>query len=180
MVTTTPHLTLKDFLALPEEDIAYELVNGQAIPKMSPKFRHSRTQKKLLFLLEAWAIDRGFVQPDWAVTLKRNGTDWVPVPDLLYVSFDRLSADWDEDSPCPIAPELAVEIVSPGQSFGAIAEKTIAYLAAGVLRVWVVDPRDRSLTVFAADAMPKVYRNEEIIADSQFPELSLKTEEIFQ
>ncbi|WP_017660797.1 Uma2 family endonuclease [Baaleninema simplex] len=180
MITTTPHLTLEDFLALPQDDIAYELVNGRAIPKMSPKFRHSRTQKKLLFLLEAWAIDHGFVQPEWAVTLKRNETDWVPVPDLLYVSFDRLSADWDEDAPCPVAPELAVEIVSPGQSFGAIAEKATAYLAAGVLRVWVVDPRDRSLTVFATDAMPKVYRDEETIADSQFPELSLKTEEIFQ
>ncbi|MBP0000670.1 MAG: Uma2 family endonuclease [Cyanobacteria bacterium SID2] len=180
MVTTTPHLTLEDFLALPQDDIAYELVDGRAIPKMSPKFRHSHTQKRLLLLLDAWAIERGFVQPEWGVTLKRNGTDWVPVPDLLYVSFDRLSADWDEDAPCPVAPELAVEIVSPGQSFGSIADKAMAYLAAGVLRVWVVDPRDRSLTVFAADAMPNVYRNEEVITDSQFPELSLKTEYIFR
>ncbi|NMG59573.1 Uma2 family endonuclease [Geitlerinema sp. P-1104] len=178
MITTSP-LTLDNFLALPESDVTYELLDGQAIPKMSPKFRHSRSQKKLLFLLEAWATDKGFVQPEWAVRLQRNGNDWVPVPDLLYISFERLSPDWDEDAPCPVAPELVIEIVSPGQSFGAIAEKASAYLLAGVLRVWVVDSQHQSLTVFAPNQMPRIYRQPESIEDSLFPELSLLTGDIF-
>jgi Uma2 family endonuclease len=177
-ITTSP-LTLDDFLALPESDVTYELLDGQAISKMSPNFRHSRSQKKLLFLLDAWATDKGFVQPEWAVRLQRNGNDWVPVPDLLYISFERLSPDWDEDAPCPIAPELVIEIVSPGPSFGAIAEKASAYLLAGVLRVWVVDSQHQSLTVFAPDQMPRIYRQLESIEDSLFPELSLLTGDIF-
>jgi hypothetical protein len=37
-ITTTKSLTLSEFLALPIDDIAWELIDGQAIPKMSPKF----------------------------------------------------------------------------------------------------------------------------------------------
>jgi hypothetical protein len=36
--------------------------------------------------------------------------DWVHIPDLLYVSYDRLAVDWPEDGPCPVAPELVIEI----------------------------------------------------------------------
>jgi len=83
-------LTLKDFLALPEGETAYELVDGAAIPKVSPKFFHSTSQKNLLFLLDPWSRGQGRVMPEWAVVLKRNQEDWVPIPDLLYVSFDIL------------------------------------------------------------------------------------------
>lgn len=179
MITTSP-LTLDQFLALPESDVTYELIDGQAIPKMSPKFRHSRTQKTLLFLLETWANNRGFLQPEWAVRLQRQGRDWVPVPDLLYISFERLSPDWEDDAPCPVAPELVVEIVSPGQSFGAIAEKASAYLIAGVERVWLIDTQHRSLTVFTANQMPRIYQQPDVIEDDLFPELTLSVSDIFQ
>jgi len=44
--------------------------------------------------------------------------DWVPVPDLTYVSYKRLPAIWEDDEPCPVVPELVIEIISPGQTFG--------------------------------------------------------------
>jgi Uma2 family endonuclease len=173
-------LTLEDFLALPEGETAYELINGAAIPKVSPKHFHSKTQKALLRILDDWCGDRGEVGIEWAVTLTRNEVDWVPVPDLLYVSYDRLSRDWHEDAPCPVPPELVIEIISPGQSFGEMTEKATDYLATGVLRVWVLDAKAQSVTVFAPDALPKTYRGNAAIADALLPDLYLTAEQIFQ
>jgi Uma2 family endonuclease len=173
-------LSLEQFLALPETDIIYELKEGQAVPKMSPKFFHSHIQKTLLFLLDQWSENRGRVEPEWAITLKRNGNDWVPVPDLTYVSFQRLPADWMKDEPCPVAPELVIEIISPGQSFGDLAEKAADYLNAGVSRVWIIDTQARSITVFYPTNPPQTLRKTLPITDSLLEELRLTPQEVFQ
>lgn len=174
------NLTLEAFLSLPEGDVAYELVNGVAIPKMAPQRFHSRTQKALLFILEAWGRDRGEVGIEWSVTLKRQGIDWAPVPDLLYVSNQRLPDDFVGDGPCPVPPELAVEIISPDQSFGEMTEKALDYLAARVLRVWIVDPKSKSITVFRPEAIPQIFRGDTQLTDSLFPDLNLTAQDLFR
>lgn len=176
----TKPLSLEEFLALPEGETAMELVDGQAIPKRSPKFSHSTTQKNLLFLLDRWSQNRGRVLPEWAVKLTRHGKDWVPVPDLLYVSYEHLAAEWMQDEACPVLPDLVIEIVSPGQTFGEMTEKATDYLAAGVLRVWVVDSQAKSVTVFVPESLPQTYRGNRTIADTVFPNLTLTAEQIFQ
>lgn len=173
------NLTLDAFLALPEGDVACELVNGAAIPKMAPQRFHSRTQKALLLILEAWGREHGEVGVEWSVTLKRQGVDWVPVPDLLYVSNQRLPDDFVGDGPCPIPPDLAVEIISPDQSFGEMTEKALDYLAAGVLQVWVVDPQSKSITVLRPETIPQIYRGNTLLTDDLFPDLSLTAEDLF-
>jgi Uma2 family endonuclease len=45
-----------------------------------------------------------------------------------YISHDRLALEAFEDGPCPVPPELAIEIISPGQTFGATVEKAKAFL----------------------------------------------------
>ena len=180
MVTSTTKLTLQEFFNLPEVDRPLELIDGKAIPKMSPKFFHSRLQKTLLLILDHWAENRGRVEPEWAIVLKRNGVDWVPVPDLTYVSFERLSADWMLDEACPVAPELAIEIISPGQTFGDLAEKAADYLQAGVCRVWLIDTQAKSITIFYPDTLPKTIRGATAMADDLFPELQLSPQQIFQ
>ncbi|MFN3927356.1 MAG: Uma2 family endonuclease [Pseudanabaenaceae cyanobacterium] len=107
---------------------------------MSPKFFHSRLTGALWSELSGWAAGHGQVAIEWSVILKRNERDWVPVPDLLYVSYDRLARDWCEDAPCPVAPELVIEILFPEQRFNQLAAKAIDYLSAGVDRVWAVLP----------------------------------------
>ncbi|MEP0890452.1 Uma2 family endonuclease [Leptolyngbya sp. NM3-A1] len=173
-------LTLDDFLALPEGDVAYELVNGLAIPKMAPQRFHSRTQKALLLILEHWGRQRGEVGIEWSVTLQREGKDWVPVPDLLFVSQERLPKDFTEDGPCPVPPELVLEIISPDQTFGGMTEKALDYLAAGVLRVWIVDPKSQSITVFTPDRPPQIFRGDRPLTDDLLPELSLTAQQLFQ
>lgn len=179
MTQTQYRLTLKEFLAMPESDITYELVEGEAIPKMSPKRFHSRVTGALYTLLNQWCPQRGEVNPEWAIALKRQGEDWVPVPDLTYVSYQRLPVEVMEDEACPVPPELVIEIISQGQRFGQLVQKATDYLEAGVSRVWVIDPQARSITVFYPDARPRTYTKDELITDSLLDGLRLTPQQIF-
>lgn len=182
MLQTKTQLTLEEFLALPEGegDITYELIDGQKVPKMSPKKFHSRLTRSLIKLLEQWGEERGEIGVEWAVKLTRKGRDWVPVPDLLYVSYERLSPDWNQDEACPVVPELVIEIISQGQTFGQLAAKARDYLDAQVLRVWVVDSKARSITVFYPDAAPQTYMGDTLLTDSLFEGLEFTAAQVFQ
>lgn len=179
MVQVTGKLTLEEFLALPEDNGGHELINGAVVPKVSPKWFHSKTQKALLRLLEDWGEARGEIGVEWSVILQRQGQNWVPIPDLLYVSNERLP-DSIGDVPCPVPPELAIEIISPDQTFGEMTEKATDYLTAGVARVWVVDPRARSITVFYPDAPPCTYTGAVPLSDPLLEGLGIEPQQVFQ
>ncbi len=182
MIQTKIQLTLEEFLTLPEGegDITYELIDGQALPKMSPKKFHSRLTRTFIKLLEQWGDERGEIGVEWAVKLTRQRRDWVPVPDLLYVSYERLSPDWNLDEACPVVPELVIEIISQGQTFGQLAAKARDYLDAKVLRVWVVDSKARSITVFYPDAAPQTYMGDTLLTDALFEGLEFTAEQVFK
>ena len=176
-------LTLEEFLALPEGDVTYEFVNGEAIPKydreMSHKFFHSSTTGALFILLSAWAQEKGRVVIDWAVKLTRNQQDWLPVPDLTYVSYNLLQQDWLQDEACPVSPELVIEIISPGQTFGEMIEKAVDYIKAGVSHVWVVDTKAKTITIFAPHQVPTTYRDNQLISDV-LPGLETTPNQVFK
>ncbi len=66
-----------------------------------------------LYLIDEWCEGKGQVFPEWAVKLTRKGKDWVPIPEILYVSYERLSPEWIADEFCPVLPDLVIEIISP-------------------------------------------------------------------
>ena len=178
-------LTLEEFLALPEGDVTYEFVKGEAVPKykddqMSPKFFHGSTTGALFILLSTWAQDKGRVVVEWAIKLKIENENWMPVPDLTYVSYNLLPADWLQDEACPVPPELVIEIISPGQTFGEMMKKATDYIKAGVLRVWVVDTKAKTITIFAPASVPVTYRDNQMISDNLLPGLEITPKEVFQ
>ncbi|MBE9185617.1 Uma2 family endonuclease [Microcoleus sp. LEGE 07076] len=123
MVGIGTKLTLAEFLALPDGDIYYEFIDGQAIPKVSPKFFHFSLQEALCRLIRVGCKSRGRVLPKWAILLKRLGKDWAPVPDLTYISYARLPKNWRRNEACPAIPELVIEIISPGQTMQGFEER---------------------------------------------------------
>ncbi|MDX2271105.1 MAG: Uma2 family endonuclease [Cyanobacteriota bacterium] len=72
-------------------------------------------------MLDAWCQGKRDVYTKLAIRLHRQGKDWFPVPDLTYVSFERSSEQLTADSACPVPPEVVIEIISPGKSFGKMA-----------------------------------------------------------
>lgn len=178
--TTTP-LSLEEFLNLPQSNESYELVDGQLKLKMSPKYKHSTLQLRLLMVLNQWCdrMDRGRVRPEWGVVLQRQQQDWVPVPDLTYISYEQLPREWEEDQPCPVAPELVVEIVSPGQSFGEMTQKATDYLLAGVNQVWIVDTKAQSVTGFEREHLPQTIWIDGAFSTPLLPGFVLEVAELF-
>ncbi len=179
MITKTD-LTLEEFWALPKGETAYELVDGKAIPKVSPKEFHSTLTFALTTLLTRWAKSRGRVRLEWALTLKRNGRDWSPVPEVTYVSYERLPQSIFRNQACPVPPELVIEIISPGQTMKEFEEKARDYFNAGVTRVWVVDPEALSIIAFFPDGTKQTYTGNTKIIDPLLPGLELSPQLIFE
>jgi Uma2 family endonuclease len=180
MVGIGTKLTLAEFLALPDGDIYCEFVDGEAVPKVSPKFFHSSLQGALCCLIRVWCKGRGRVLPEWAILLKSQDKDWVPVPDLTYISYERLPKTWRRNEACPAIPELVIEIISPDQSMKEFEEKAKDYLAAGVPRVWVIDPEAILIKSFLTDSSSQVYTDNTPIVDELLPGWELTTRQIFE
>ncbi|MEW5859048.1 MAG: Uma2 family endonuclease [Cyanobacteriota bacterium] len=180
MVNTGTKLTLEEFLALPEGDVNYEFVDGQAVPKLSPKQFHSMLTFALTTLLTRWSKQRGRVRLEWAITLKRNGQDWAPVPDVTYISYERLPASWKRNEACPVPPELVIEVISPDQTLKEFEDKAKDYFDAGILRVWVVDPEAINIRVFSPDGASQLYTDTTLIIDTLLPGLELTPRQIFE
>ena len=179
MTISTGKLSLEEFFKLPEEDRNFELIEGEAIAKIAPKLNHSRLTRALCVLLESWSENRGELGIEWAIILQRNNQDWVLVPDLLYISYDKIPKDKLQEGACPLPPELVIEIISPGQSFGSISQKATDYLKAGISRVWLVDSQGKNITIFYPDKPLAIKSGKDSLQDEIFPELELTVEQIF-
>lgn len=132
---------------------AIELVDGKPHRKVSPTLTHALVQGALVRLLAACGADRGCVAPEWHLRVgKAPGTDDVLVPDVAFVTFERLAAldARDREIP-PLAPEICIEVWSPNDDRGVLRRKIEKYRAAGAALVLDVNPYDRSVTAYDRD-----------------------------
>lgn len=74
--------------------------------------------------------------------------DTVRAPDVAFVSQKRLDEVGDVDGYWPGAPDLVVEVISPGDTYNEVDEKVLEWLEAGALMVVVVNPRKRVVKVY--------------------------------
>jgi Uma2 family endonuclease len=77
-------------------------------------------------------------------------------PDVSYVQRGRLPGDEVPEGWIALAPDLAVEVVSPNDEFSEVSEKVSEYLNVGVRLVWVVDPTRREIHVYRRDGRPEI------------------------
>lgn len=132
-------------IVLPETKPEMEWVRGRPLQKVSPQRTHARLQGALTMQLDRWAQGRGEVGPEWRFRVAPPGEIRRPlVPDVAYISNERLRELSDDEAETPpIAPEVAVEILSPGDRRADVDDNIAVYLRSGSLLVIVVDPRRR-------------------------------------
>jgi len=132
-------------IVLPETKPETEWVRGRARQKVSPQRDHSRLQGALAIQLDQWAAERGEVGPEWRFRVAPPGEIRRPlVPDVAYVSNERLRPlTYEELQVPPLAPDVAVEILSPDDRCADVDDKIDTYLRAGSSLVIVVDPSER-------------------------------------
>lgn len=111
--------------------------------------------------------------------------DTVRAPDVAFVSMERLEAEVRRGPYFEGAPDLAVEVLSPGNASAGVAAKIRDYLTAGAKAVWVVDPSSRTLTVHrpgpASGRPPEILSETDTVdGGSAVPGFRLPVREIFE
>src|SRR5215471_17919752 len=120
-------------ILLPQTEPETEWVRGRALQKVSPQRDHARLQLALGIALDRWAAGRGEVGPEWRFRVAPPGEVRRPlVPDVAYVSNERLRPLTDAELEIPpLAPDVAVEILSPDDRRIDLDDKIDVYLRAG-------------------------------------------------
>ncbi len=153
MVATKP-ISVEEFEAMPLEG-TWELVDGEMVELTPSANRSGWIAGQIAFLLEAHvrATNAGWVFPAEVGFILFDDRATVRSPDAAFVRRDRLPDL--TDSFVPVAPDLAVEVLSPTDRMADALGKVSMYLQAGVQLVWLVNPAEQSVTVFRPDASPK-------------------------
>ena len=145
-MATNRLMTAAELLAMPEDDCRYELVRGELITLPIEGGLHgsvaSRFNRRLGAFAEARDLGETFTRTGFILA---SDPDTVRGPDVSFVSNARLSGD-TSDGYFTIAPDIAIEVVSPNDTYTEVAEKVAEYLAAGTRLVVVVDPINRAIT----------------------------------
>jgi Uma2 family endonuclease len=138
-------------IVLPEAKPALEWINGRVVQKVSPKRKHALAQTSFAALLYSWAVGRGAgsVGTEWHFHLAPPGEVRRPlVPDVAFLSYARLPYAEQLQTEIPrIAPDLAIEILSPKDRAKDVAEKVRVYLATGARAVLLVDTNAQTVTI---------------------------------
>lgn len=102
-------------------------------------------------------------------------------PDVCFISWDRFPADLTrETSAAPIAPDLAVEVLSKTNTVREMERKLREYFEAGVLLVWYIDPVKRTARIFTSpEDVTEIPPDGELTGDPVLPGLRISLEEIF-
>jgi Uma2 family endonuclease len=147
MATTTRRVATEDDLrAMPEDGNKYELVDGEI--RVSPAGdRHSVVALQLAARLLAFVKEHRLGHVMGADAGYRLPGGNVRSPDVSFVASGRFPNDRPTEDWGSLAPDLAVEVLSPRDRPRYVLDKVGEYLAVGVRLVWVIDFRTRRATI---------------------------------
>ena len=181
MAITQQRLTLEEFLARPDIDekpyLEYE--DGEVTQKVSPKGPHSLLQPIIAELFNRTTRPRKL-----ALALTELRTTFAGasrLPDVAVYRWERIprttkgKIDYDFLTP----PDIAIEIVSPGQSTNRLIRRCQRFLAEGVRVVLLVDPEDESIAVFRPEGTTTVRAGDQIDLSDVIPAFTLDVRELF-
>jgi len=138
-------LTYQDFLQFPDDGLRHEIIEGEHFVTPSPSTRHQRILLKLSYLLqsylEAHPVGEIFFAPFDVLLSEFN----IFEPDLIYISKERAHQLTEKN--LQGAPDLAVEILSPGTRNRDQRLKRDVYERTGVQEYWLVDPDGDAIDV---------------------------------
>ncbi|HSL82370.1 MAG TPA: Uma2 family endonuclease, partial [Thermoanaerobaculia bacterium] len=143
-------LTAEDLYDLPLDDVRAELVRGDLVCEPPAGFEHGVGATEIGYYLRRCVEDHpiGVVCGAETGFILFRHPDTVRAPDAAFVTRERAERVVEREKYFEGAPDLAAEVVSPGDSRREVAEKVRDYLAAGTRLVWIIDRRRQSVTVY--------------------------------
>lgn len=157
-----------------------ELVDGVLVEK-AMGFRESFLAAALIVILGDFVKRHNLGLVTGADGMLRLAPGLVRIPDVAFVAWQRLPQHRVPTDPIPsLAPDLAVEVLSPGNTAREMARKCQEYFAAGTRLVWLVDPRTYTVTVYTTAVDPTVLDVEQTLeGGTVLPGFTLPVRELF-
>lgn len=183
---TTP-ITVKDIEDMEARGISREIVNGQWVEVSEEKMAgelHGAIATHLIIALGSYvkAHQLGRVYPaDTTYILEedKDGVQLMRLPDVSFVAADRVKTR-DRGTYYQLAPDLAIEIISPSERAVAMRAKLKDYLRTGVRQVWQVYPETQEVVVYLADGTVRTYDvGQTIPGDEILPGFALPVADVF-
>jgi len=175
--------TYEDYKKLPDDGRRYEIIEGVLYVTAAPNFDHQYTVTRLLVHLDDLVTRR-----DLGIVLVAPFEVHLPdvarpvQPDVLFVDAGRAPRPGAADFTG--APDLIVEVLSPSTARTDRLVKFGAYERAGVREYWLVDPRTRSVEVYALSEdgtydMAGQYTPGETVTSTVLSDLALPVDDLF-
>ncbi len=182
MTTTLQRSTANELFEMPNDGFRYELVKGE-LRKMSPSgTEHGAIIFNLTILLgqhiKANDLGQGFGAE--AGFKLASDPDTVRAADIAFIRRERIPETGIPKNFWATAPDLAVEVVSPGDTYAEVEDKVEDWLDAGTRAVWIVNPKRRSVSVYRSMTdVTRLSEGDELDGGDVVPGFRCKVSEIF-
>ena len=178
MSTTTHLMTAEELIRLDDDSHRHELIKGELLTMPLPKFEHGRVTLNLAVILaqHVKANNLGIVCGEAGFKLESD-PDTVLGPDVSFVTHGRTAVPPEGYYLGP--PDLAVEVLSPGDRRGRIERKLSLWLQSGARSVWHVNPQRRTVEVISATGERRILHENDELVDDTVPGFRVKVSEIF-
>lgn len=174
--------TYEDYLAIPDDGRRYEILAGVLNVAPSPNIGHQRAQSRMNRVLSDFVELHGLGEVISAPFDVRLDNRTIVQPDLLFVSSE--SANKVRNNFFEGAPNLVIEVASPGTATYDRDGKRHAYERAGVPEYWIVDPAAKSVELFVLEGgayqLIGVYQSEAVIPSTILPEFDAPVVSFFE
>jgi len=181
MSVATRILTADELWRIPDDGFRYELVKGE-VKRMTPAGgRHGVVAIGVGARLDHYVRDHGLGVVCGAETgfkISAN-PDTVRAPDVAFVRRERVERTGIPDGYWIGAPDLAVEVVSPNDSYTEVQDKVPDWLAAGTRMVIVLYPANRVVAVHRPHAATPLTENDVLSGDDVVPGWSVPVKDFF-
>ena len=148
-MSTTTRWTSADLESLPDDGTRYEIIDGELYMSTAPHFYHAEVCTKACFRLELWnqIEGRGKVIAGSGIIF---ADDDDVIPDALWISNERLAIALGDDGKLHSAPELVIEVLSPGATNEKRDHeiKLELYSRCGVSEYWILSWQNRQIEVY--------------------------------
>jgi Uma2 family endonuclease len=163
-----------------DPDKEYEIIHGSPEEKEMGSARHGGIGARLIARLSWHVEDRnlgGVYGPD--TTYLVGGND--RLPDVSFVSASRIPEDGEPEGKWLVAPDLAVEIISPTDLYEKVVGKVEDYLKAGVKQVWLISPEHRTVTIYSSLTQTVILTDgDDLPGGDVVPDFTCRVAELFR
>lgn len=179
MSTATAGLTAEEFAQLPDAR-GFELVDGELV-EVPVSVPAGITTSRILMIAGTWCESRNlgiWLPPDTGIRCFADDPNRVRKPDACFIRRERLTTAAMEAPYFPVAPDLAVEVLSPTDLAYAVDDKVQEYLDAGIPIIWIINPERRIARIHRRGSITGVFETDELEAEPVLPGFRCKLADV--